>query len=181
MRKVVLTPEQERKAKEWAALPIWLRANADGVKLAGYGTFEQLQAGAPEAFAEAQAHAYRRRRWPEDTRPPLGLRLLIETAGNPDFDEDPHSSLSPRLDIECSTLAEAVQYAEGYRDYYNLGGGNWQVAVIKSARDGTVLAHVSYNGRVWEGRTWPTTEIDPSTSVEDLEHRYTGPRPGPTR
>lgn len=75
-----------------------------------------------------------------------------------------------------ASIKDAVRVVGEYIEKHGLGNGNWTGGTVR--RDGTPIAHVSYNGRVWEitpeaasaGRTGPgalwdddAREIDPET------------------
>ena len=77
--------------------------------------------------------------------------VLLASVGNPDFSQDPDR---PMYGCERNAWHPVMSYKEASdlcRDFISrndLGGGNWSGGDI--AVQGTVVAYVSYNGRVWE-------------------------------
>ena len=69
------------------------------------------------------------------------------SVGNPDFGQ--YAPVSPREVLRAETLEELKMKVEKYRDYWHLGGGNWVSPVVR--KDGKVVGHFSYNGRLWQG------------------------------
>lgn len=76
------------------------------------------------------------------------LAVTLTSCGNPDFGQDPNKPLSPKIALPCFTLAEASKICRDYITQHNLGGGNWSGGAVYHPTEGLV-AHVSYNGRVW--------------------------------
>jgi hypothetical protein len=69
------------------------------------------------------------------------------------------NALAMRLDNEkrvtgVSSFAEAAGIWCELRDASGLGASASPKVTIVDVDTGTVLAHVSYNGRVWLGETW---------------------------
>jgi hypothetical protein len=77
--------------------------------------------------------------------------LRLASVGNPDLGQDPNRPL-----YGCDrnhwrpvmSYKEASEVASKWISDNDLGAGNWSGGEI--AVKGTVVAHVSYNGRVWE-------------------------------
>lgn len=86
-------------------------------------------------------------------------KVLLASVGNPDFGQDSRRSLPgvPRRTLCVASLADASKACRAYIEHYELGGGHWRGGEIK--KGATVVAQISYNGRVWEPGPWPTKEI----------------------
>lgn len=54
--------------------------------------------------------------------------------------------------VSVCSLREARSVVLHFIDDNDLGGGNWNGG--KVYEEGKVVAHVSYNGRVWEEEKW---------------------------
>ena len=74
--------------------------------------------------------------------------VILCSVGNPDYGQTLPQSL-PEL-VPFGQLSEVSAICRDYISKYNLGGGNW------GARAGEIyhpvnglIAHVSYNGRIW--------------------------------
>ena len=59
--------------------------------------------------------------------------------------------MSPVRILEVGSFAEASKKTLEYIQEWNLGGGNLVAGIFDKRRNGRQLAHVSYNGKVWEG------------------------------
>lgn len=81
--------------------------------------------------------------------------LVVEckSVGNPDFDQDPTSAISLPAYYPVNTLEQASQVCRQYIQDNNLGGGNWTGGNVYDVT-GKIVAHVSYNGRIWESPDW---------------------------
>lgn len=82
------------------------------------------------------------------------LILTLSHCPNPDIDggywdeaTDPRAAVSVAVD----DFAAASAAARAYIERNGLGGGNWSGGDITQGRNSRVIAHVSYNGRVWDG------------------------------
>lgn len=75
------------------------------------------------------------------------FECTCRSVGNPDFGQ--YAPLSPKVTLQAETLAELKKKVEEYRSYWDLGGGNWVAPVVR--KDGKVVGHFSYNGRLWKG------------------------------
>lgn len=60
--------------------------------------------------------------------------------------------LAPRNWIDVVDFADASLQYQAYRDYYGYGASEMPGGDIKDTFTLKIVAHVSYNGRVWEGR-----------------------------
>ncbi len=86
----------------------------------------------------------------------MPLVLLLANRGNPDRDQDPSRPLYgcpfdrhfPLPDSD--PFPEASRLCREYITACDLGGGNWAGGAI-SGDLGEIVAHVSYNGKVWAG------------------------------
>jgi hypothetical protein len=76
--------------------------------------------------------------------------IRLSSVGNPDFGQ--YAPLSPPEVFEADTLKEIRDAARTYIEKWDLGGGNWdeRKALVREGKK--VVAHISYNGRVWAGR-----------------------------
>lgn len=76
---------------------------------------------------------------------PRKFVMTLKSCGNPDYGQ--YAPISNPQSAKGATLTAMVKAAEDYREFWNLGGGNWIDPVIKE--NGKAVATVSYNGRVW--------------------------------
>lgn len=95
--------------------------------------------------------------------------VTLASIGNPDFGQSPNSSLygAEKDTIQSfSTFREARKLCSDYIERNELGGGSWFGGDIISP-DGKLIAHVSYNGRIWEGeaKDWTSKTIE----ITDLD------------
>jgi len=79
------------------------------------------------------------------------MKVKLAAKPNPDFDD---RSLQGTIEIqerwfEIGTLREASVICRRFIEINDLGGGNWTGGDVKDDA-GNVIAHISYNGRVWE-------------------------------
>jgi len=86
------------------------------------------------------------------------MLVRLASIGNPDFGQDPNKPMygceKGKL-VKVATFKEASEKCRKFIDDNDLGGGNWFGGEIYNDDDkNTVIAHVSYNGRVWEGSEW---------------------------
>ena len=79
------------------------------------------------------------------------LAVLCTSVGNPDFRQDPNSDISPSQFYAVNTLAEASKKCRQYIEDWDLGGGNWNGGQVYDI-DGKIIAHISYNGKVWQDK-----------------------------
>lgn len=64
------------------------------------------------------------------------------------------------------SLEEAITVCRNFIDDNELGGGNWSGGQV-SLVNGTPVAYISYNGRIWDPRTekQPTSGLFPALKV----------------
>ena len=88
------------------------------------------------------------------------LYVKLSGSGNPDYDE-PRDIGVPTEWRPVRDWADASRIVRSFIDRWNLGGGNWTGGEIRQGSStGKIIAHVSYNGRVWSGsRRSSTKEI----------------------
>jgi hypothetical protein len=77
------------------------------------------------------------------------FKVALTSVGNPDHGQDPDRTLYgvPNETIAVNTMQEASEACRKYISEHMLGGGNWSGGQI--VENGTYIAVVSYNGRVW--------------------------------
>ena len=123
--------------------------------------------GAPSCVVCDREIAYKRV-IDELVAPKGAYKVLLASVGNPDFGQDSRRSLPgvPRRTLRVASLADASKACRAYIAHFELGGGNWLGGEVKKA--GTVIAKISYNGRVWEPGAWPTKEIQLSSEVGEV-------------
>lgn len=86
--------------------------------------------------------------------------VTLKSVGNPDYGQDPDRPLYgvDNEIAEVDTLPEASRACRAYIEENDLGGGNWSGGEVKD-EDGTVVARVSYNGRVWPPGEWTGGQV----------------------
>jgi GGDEF domain-containing protein len=77
---------------------------------------------------------------------------------------------APKLKVRVATAEDASKAAQMYRDKYELSSSTMGSTLIHT-KDGSVVGHVSYNGRVWPGTP---QEVKPG--IQPLQER--APLPG---
>lgn len=83
--------------------------------------------------------------------------MILHSCGNPDFGQ--YAPVSEPAAIKGDSLKAMVQAAEEYREFWNLGSGNWVRPEVRC--QGKPVAWISYNGRVWDSPKYETArEID---------------------
>jgi len=87
------------------------------------------------------------------------MKVILSSCGNPDYGQVASRSLPGvrRRTVAITTLAEAAAVCRAYIIEHQLGSGNWSGGDVIDD-EAVVVAHVSYNGRVW-----PATEWTPDT------------------
>lgn len=77
------------------------------------------------------------------------FEVTLESVGNPDHGQYPDASLPGVACGRCAvtSLKEAAAKCREFIDENDLGGGNWSGGDVYE--EGTLVARVSYNGRVW--------------------------------
>lgn len=81
-------------------------------------------------------------------------RMQIELAActNPDDNQRRHSRRAiPAYKVPVSSYEEASRLVQEFIEDNDLGGGNWSGGAVY--KNGKQVAYVSYNGRVWEGKS----------------------------
>lgn len=84
---------------------------------------------------------------------PFLLMVQLASVGNPDFGQHPDRPLPgvKNQKVLVRSLGEAVTVCRNFIDENELGGGNWSGGQV-SLVNGTPLAYISFNGRIWEPR-----------------------------
>lgn len=81
------------------------------------------------------------------------MKVLLASCGNPDFGQDPDKPLfgcERNKWVVVKDFKEASEQCQKFIEDNELGGGNWSGGKIINDKL-KIIAHVSYNGRVWEG------------------------------
>lgn len=90
------------------------------------------------------------------------MKVKLASIGNPDFRQDPNQPLfgseSNKI-VPVKSFKEASELCVKFIEDNDLGSGNWYGGEIYDDK-GKVIAHVSYNGRVWEGQNWSTHAVE---------------------
>lgn len=84
------------------------------------------------------------------------MKVKLASIGNPDFGQDPDKPMygcEPNKMVKVKTFKEASEACVKFIMDNDLGSGNWFGGEIYDDNN-KVIAHVSYNGRVWEGQYW---------------------------
>jgi len=92
------------------------------------------------------------------------MKVTLTSAGNPDHNQNPNQPLygcEKNKSVEVASFVEARNACVKFIDDNDLGGGNWSGGEIIN-NEGKIIAHVSYNGRVWEGKSmdWKSSTIE---------------------
>jgi len=90
------------------------------------------------------------------------LVVVCKSVGNPDHRQDPDKPISPQNFYAVNTLQEASDKCSEYITEWDLGGGNWAGGDVYDV-DGKIIAHVSYNGRVWAKNPFDFTSANGNT------------------
>ncbi len=86
------------------------------------------------------------------------MKVKLASVGNPDFGQDPNRPLygcERSKTVKVNSFKAASEACMSFIERNNLGGGNWAGGEIMDDT-GKIIAHVSYNGRVWDGEYWNT-------------------------
>jgi hypothetical protein len=67
---------------------------------------------------------------------------------NPDLQQ--YADVSPVRILDVGSFAEASKKTLEYIQEWNLSGGNLVAGIFDRRRNGRIIAHVSYNGKVWK-------------------------------
>lgn len=81
------------------------------------------------------------------------------------------SDIGPTGYLPANTLAEAVDACKSYIAEWNLGGSNWTGGNVYDI-NGKIVAHISYNGRVWEKETQPGKKVKEIIGAELTKRWY---------
>jgi hypothetical protein len=82
----------------------------------------------------------------------MKFTVKLASVGNPDYSQDPSRPLygaQRNHSRECDSLKQASEICRKFISDNNLGSGYWAGGVI--SENGKIIAHVSSNGRIWEG------------------------------
>ena len=93
---------------------------------------------------------------------PARYSLKLHSVGNPDMGQ--FAPISNPITVHAATLEEVAALAEAYRDFWNLGSGNWGYGpfIMEGKRK---VARVSYNGRLWGMDGKEIVVVAPSAEV----------------
>lgn len=80
------------------------------------------------------------------------LKVKLTNVGNPDFRQDPTKPVwgTKNKIITVKSLKEARDVCREYIEDNDLGSGNWTGGQVYEMNN-KQIAHISYNGRIWEG------------------------------
>ena len=84
------------------------------------------------------------------------MKLILSSVGNPDHNQNPNKSMfgcEPNKEITVSSFKEASEKSRAFINKNGLGAGNWSGGDVIDEETGNIIARVSYNGRVWNGKT----------------------------
>lgn len=100
------------------------------------------------------------------TSAPALYVVLLANRGNPDYGQDTQRPLPETghdREWVVGTLASASALCQQYIQTHQLGGGNWAGGMVKHL-DGTPVARVAYNGRVFapDGKTVLHEAVNPA-------------------
>lgn len=85
----------------------------------------------------------------EDTADVGIMMVRLSNRGNPDHRQNPHKPISvPDSVVPVKSFDDASRVCRAYIEDHALGGGSWGGGEI--TREGKIIAHVSFNGRVWK-------------------------------
>jgi hypothetical protein len=81
--------------------------------------------------------------------------VILKADPNPDYSSpDPRATVKTvKVRLPISSFAKASEVCKNFIEKLDIGSGNWTGGQIGNI-DGEIIAHVSYNGRVWEGEKW---------------------------
>jgi hypothetical protein len=86
------------------------------------------------------------------------MKVKLSSVGNPDFGQNPNQPMygcEKNKTVKITSFKEAKEICMKFIKDNDLGGGNWNGGQIMND-EGVIIAHVSYNGRVWEGADYST-------------------------
>jgi hypothetical protein len=81
--------------------------------------------------------------------------IILKADPNPDYEfPDPRATVKTvKVSLPVSSFAKASEVCRNFIEKFDLGSGNWTGGQIGNI-EGKIIAHVSYNGRVWEGEKY---------------------------
>lgn len=81
--------------------------------------------------------------------------VILKADPNPDYEfPDPRAVVETvKVRLPVSSFKKASEVCRNFIENFELGSGNWTGGQIGNSQ-GEIIAHVSYNGRVWEGEVW---------------------------
>lgn len=82
------------------------------------------------------------------------LKVVLSHRVNPDIPEGYRSpelleGIPAKMIVQVSNLQEASEICQEYLEKFDLGAGNWSGGTVMD-NEGEKVAHVSYNGNVWD-------------------------------
>lgn len=84
----------------------------------------------------------------------MPMTVKLSAGRNRDF---PRRPLPKSATVTVASFGEAARVCRDYIETHDLGGGNWTGGDVREG--GRLVAHVSYNGRVWGPGPYPQPEI----------------------
>lgn len=87
----------------------------------------------------------------------IDIERFFQSSRNVQFEE----ISKPRdfIYYQVQNLKEAKKLCLDYIEYYDLGGSSWIGGRVID-NESNFIAHISYNGRVWESENYPCKEIE---------------------
>lgn len=87
--------------------------------------------------------------------------VILKADPNPDYEfPDPRATVKTvKVRLPVSSFASASKVCKNFIENFDLGSGNWTGGQIGDI-NGKIIAHVSYNGRVWEGENWTPDSVE---------------------
>jgi hypothetical protein len=81
--------------------------------------------------------------------------VILKADPNPDYEfPDPRATVKTvKVRLPVSSFEKASEVCKNFIEKFDLGSGNWTGGQIGN-NEGLIIAHVSYNGRVWEGEKY---------------------------
>ena len=97
--------------------------------------------------------------------------VRLASVGNPDYRQDPKRPMygaARNKTVAVDSMEEASRASLEFINNNNLGSGNWAGGDVTDSV-GAIVAHVSYNGRVWEGKRGSWT-----SATREISRTYAG-------
>lgn len=81
--------------------------------------------------------------------------VILKADPNPDYCLPDQRAIVQTVEIRLPirSFASASKVCRNFIEKFDLGSGNWTGGQIGDI-NGKIIAHVSYNGRVWQGEKW---------------------------